>query len=90
MATAKDIELAERFVAALERELEEISKRFNRTAPEIFTENVKWNAAVRALIEHAKRTVPEETQPPAFDNPANADDYATMHNFFDTPPDGWK
>ena len=60
MATQKDIELAERFVAALELELDEISRRLNRPTPEIFTENVKWNHAVRALIAHAKKTVPAE------------------------------
>lgn len=63
MATQKDIELAERFVAALELELDEISRRLNRPTPEIFTENVKWNQAVRALIAHAKKTVPAEPQP---------------------------
>ena len=92
MATQKDIELAERFVAALELELDEISRRLNRPTPEIFTENVKWNHAVRALIAHAKKTVPAEPQPgnpseipkgslPAH-NPANADDYNTLHDYF--------
>jgi hypothetical protein len=103
MATQKDIELAERFVAALELELDEISRRLNRPTPEIFTENVKWNQAVRALIAHAKNTVPADPQPgnipgipdsssgnpsetpkgslPAH-NPATAEDYNTMHDYF--------
>lgn len=83
MATRKDIELAERFLKALENELAEISARFNRKPSEIFTENVQWHSSVRALIAHAKQTIPAEPQPPAFDNPANADDYNTLHDYFD-------
>lgn len=81
MATRKDIELAERFLKALDNELAEISARFNRKPSEIFTENVQWHSSVRALIAHAKQTIPAEPQP--FDNPANADDYNTLHDYFD-------
>ena len=63
MATRKDIELAERFLKALENELAEISARFNRKPSEIFTENVQWHSSVRALIAHAKQTIPAEPQP---------------------------
>ena len=92
MATRKDIEMADRFLKALDNELAEISARFNRKPSEIFTENVQWHSSVRALIAHAKQTIPAEPtvlhcepepQPPAFDNPANADDYNTLHDYFD-------
>lgn len=81
MATRKDIELAERFLNGLEREMEVWKRLFNEYTTEILANYHAENSAIRALIAHAKQTIPAE--PPVFDNPANADDYNTLHDYFD-------
>lgn len=120
MATRKDIELAERFLNGLERKMEVWKRLFNEYTTEILANYHAENSAIRALIAHAKQTIPAEypancigdicdlkkltgvtcpddscdldtgvreanaePQPPAFDNPANADDYNTLHDYFD-------
>lgn len=83
MATRKDIELAERFLTALENELAVWEKLFKGYPSKIIANFQTENSAIRALIAHAKQTIPAEPQPPAFDNPANADDYNTLHDYFD-------
>lgn len=91
MATQKDIELAERFVETLSREMAELKKRVEGLS-RWFEQVDAEESALRALIAHAKKTVPAEPQPgnpsetpnssPPFHNPANADDYNTMHDYF--------
>lgn len=82
MATRKDIELAEKFVETLTREMAELKNRVHGIR-DLFERFDAEESALRALIAHAKQTIPAEPQPPAFDNPANADDYNTLHDYFD-------
>lgn len=67
MATQKDIELAERFVETRSRKMGELKKRLKDltrlNTPRWFEEVDAEESALRALIAHAKKTVPAEPQP---------------------------
>lgn len=92
MATRKDIEVAERFVETLTREMSELKNRVHGIR-DLFERFDAEESALRALIAHAKQTLPAEPQPgnhpvlpegsPAARNQATPDDYETMHDYFD-------